>query len=277
MGSLPALKARPEWTGPVLEMIDDRRGSYRDAEAAIVEWWHAQSARSRPPSTRNSLRAVFGPTLRHLHLVRGEGGRIQLTSLGVKLLEDQRRGEANYKKSLAQILVRLDATEWISLLPRLLESPEGMEIDEVAEYARATAPGAVDRQKVTKYVRFFIYAGVLAQAAGRLTIRPAQYEAARTGAWQPLPDRETFLSTLKLVYDRISARRVFVPIPEVRDAVCGDLGIWDDEFDDMLRTIPKETPRSVIQLTAPMKREVGGLRIGQVYVYYIAVHEKVLS
>ena len=101
--TIPSLKARPEWIPRALQCIQEHTGNFGDMENCIVSHWRNTSQRTKPPSSRNALRAVFGPTLRHLQLIMGEGDEIKLMSKGKKLLKAyERQGEAGFKRILAK-------------------------------------------------------------------------------------------------------------------------------------------------------------------------------
>lgn len=275
MADLPAFKARPEWIGPVLALIKENEGNYSSLQHEVAAWWRAQSGRSKPPSIRNSLRAVFGPTLRHLRLIRGDGERMTVTHLGTRLLAARGEGEPAFKKEFAAQLVRLDAESWVKVLPYVEGRGRRVPAEQILEYFQTSYPEIhVDRQKVNKYLNYFAYVGLIDISDTHVDLRIRQYQAAKTGAWAPRPSDSEFAQAVEDTYDHLSRGRAYVPIPLVRDAVCRQFGIWDEEFDEMLANIPKETDRRIIQLTAPMARAAGGLHIGDTYVYYVAVHRK---
>ena len=87
---------------------------------------------------------------------------------------------------------------------------------------------------------------------------------------------DEFKKALFESYEQLKAKRKssYVPIPEVRDAVCEVKSIWPDQFDQLLRDIAKETPNYLIYLSQPMIRESGGIRIGDKYFYFIAIYTK---
>jgi hypothetical protein len=276
MAELPSFKARPEWVGPVLALFREHAGHYSALEEAIAHWWQNQSARTRPPHVRNSLRAVFGPTLRHLSLITGAGENITVTHQGDRLLTAQAGGEAQFKKQFAAHVTRLDHESWIRVLPYLNTAQTPPTLSQLVEHIRESYPSIphIDTQKLTKYLNYFAFTGLVQFSGPYVNLRIKQYEAARTGAWTPLPPPARFVHAVERAYDRLSAGNIYVPIPLLRDAVCRELGIWDDEFDTMLLEMPKETHSHIVQLSAPMARARGGLRIGGAYVYYIAVHRK---
>lgn len=275
MAELPAFKARPESVGPILDLIKKNEGNYRALVDEIARWWRTRSTRTEPPSTRNSLRAVFGPTLRHLQLIRGAGEQIIVSHLGDRLLAAQCEGEAAIKKEFAAQLIRHDRESWVDLLQYLESRGSPIAIQELVEYLRTSYPSEhVDQQKVSKYLNYFAYVGLIRLSSTEVNLRLKQFHAARDQAWAPLPSAAEFANAVDSAYSHLSRGSAYVPIPHVRDAVCGQFGIWDEDFDRMLIELPKETDLRIIQLTAPMARARGGLRIGGAYVYYMAVHRK---
>ena len=95
---IPSLKAKAELILGVLERIRDNLGNYKKMEEEIASFWQGKSPRIKSPTVRNSLRAVFGPSLRHLQLIRGEGNEIMLMAPGKELLRVyERDGEIAFK------------------------------------------------------------------------------------------------------------------------------------------------------------------------------------
>jgi len=276
--SLPALKAKANLIPGVLRIIQDNEGSYVKIEQAVFEFWKHESRRKKPPTSRNSLRAVFGPTLRHFHLIRGEGDNIKLLPPGVKLLEAyEKDGESGYKKLLAKHIVKLNREEWLDVLGYLKESGKTYAFVQLLNGVRARTPdGVINEERLTKFLLYCQYVGLVSVKDHSIFLRAGQYERCTRDSYRQVGNKEFF----RLLYEAYELLRSpgqgspYVPIPDVRDNVCERGGIWSDDFNKKLIDIPKETKDYVIQLTQPMVRKPNGVAMGSKYLYYIALYKK---
>lgn len=158
---VPALKLQPQTLpfGKLLETIDAYSGSYKLLEENIYNLWASTSRRVKPPSKRNSLRAVIGPSLRHLGLVRGEGNDFRLTGEGKRLVEAFKNGgEAELKKELAVHLVHIDREDWLGILDKLQCAGNNLPISAICHpCCDETMPPGIDEGNLRKYLKFFEY------------------------------------------------------------------------------------------------------------------------
>jgi len=275
---LPALKAKASLIPGVLEIIRDSESSYSKIEEAVINFWRRESNRKKPPTGRNSMRAVFGPTLRHLHLIRGERDDIKLLPPGKKLLEQyEKGGEPAYKKLLARHLVKLDNDKWLNILSYLRDSNKKHSSSELLDILRQRSPDSgINEERLTKFLLYCEYVGLVYIRNRSVTLRTSQYKISKQSTYKQLNNREFF----KVLYEQYELLRSqgegspYVPIPDIRDSVCERSGIWLDDFDKKLKDIPKETSDYLIQLTQPMVRKPKGITIGGKYLYYIAIYRK---
>lgn len=276
--ALPALKARANLIPGVLAIIKDNEGSYPKIEEAVINFWRRQSNRKKPPTSRNSMRAVFGPTLRHLHLIRGEREDIKLLPPGKKLLEEyEKGGEPAYKRTLARHLVKLDNEKWLNILGYLRESNKKHTFSELLDTLRQRAPDSgINDERLTKFLLYCEYVGLVYIRNRFVALRISQYKISTRSTYRQLSNKEFF----KVLYEEYELLRSqgegspYVPIPNVRDRVCERSGIWLDDFDKTLKNIPKETDDYLVQLTQPMVRKPEGITISGKYLYYIAIYKK---
>ena len=276
--TLPALKAKANLIPGVLVIIRDNAGSYSKIEEAVINLWRRESNRKKPPTGRNSMRAVFGPTLRHLHLIRGERDDIKLLPPGKKLLEQyEKGGEPAYKKSLARHLVKLDNDKWLNILGYLRDSNKKHSTSELLDILRQRSPDSmINDERLTKFLLYCEYVGLVYTRNRSVTLRISQYEISTRNTYKQLSDRE-FFNILHQQYELLRSQgegSPYVPIPDIRDTVCERSGIWLDDFDKKLRNIPRETDDYLVQLTQPMVRKPKGITIGGKYLYYIAIYKK---
>jgi hypothetical protein len=271
---IPPLKAKPETIPWVLKILRDNEGNFKKMENSIVEYWRKISLRKREPSRKNSLRAVFGPTLRHLQLIRGEGDDIKLLPKAKELLESYGNvGEAVFKQKFAEHLLKLEETKWINLSSELYEL-EHISIESLLGYlARKYPVSRIDETKLRKYLSYLEYVGLVSFSEGEVIFRKTLYQSLIRGLRKEISE-DAFRKILFESYMRLRAKQTssYVPIPDVRDAVCEVTGIWPNQFDQLLMKIPKETPEYLIYLSQPMMRESGGIRVGDKYFYYIAIY-----
>lgn len=273
---IPPLKARPETIIHILQIIANNEGDFKKIEDGVIDYWKKTSIRRTEPSRRNSLRAVFGPTLRHLQLIRGEGDEIKLLPKARELLVSyEHGGTIPFKQKLAEHLVKLEETRWASVLPPL-RNQEFISIDSLMKNVLRRYPeSAVDKSKLRKYLAYLEYVGLISSKNGEIALRKSLYENTVAGLQRSI-STDQFLKVLFDIYSDLRTKQTssYVPIPEIKDAVCERLGIWPDQFDEIMTKIPKETGEYLIHLTQPMVRESGGLKIGGKYFYYISVYTK---
>ena len=272
---IPSLKARPEWLPWALDCIGQYSGHYEELVTCIVEQWHRHSHRTKAPSRRNSLRAVFGPTLRHLQLALGEGANIRLTAKGKDLLSHYKEGdEPAFKRILARHLVKLDNERWIGVISKIKMLGENVSHERLLEYLQSTQEDSqLIADRLRKLINYFAYAGVLNVEGGYVNLRLRQLQMIKEDL-EPLISDEEFISNLLECYKTFAPGKYgnpYVPIPELREAVCEKMDIWPDDFDKMLQQAPRENSRYLIHLTQPMSRKVGGIKIHDKYLYYVAI------
>lgn len=272
---IPSLKARPEWLPWVLECIEQHSGSYNDMEDCIVSKWHALSHRTKPPSRRNSLRAVFGPTLRHLQLIMGEGDEIRLMSKGKELLNVYRKkGEPAFKRALATHLVKLDKERWAGVIFELKKLGGNVSQAKLLRHLQSLhADSHLSLDKLRKLINYHVYVGLIKLERGFLTLRNRQLRMVQKGIKPKISSRE-FVNSLMEGYKRLHVANCsspYVPIPELREDVCERMDIWPDDFDRLLEQVPKESDDYLIHLTQPMSRKAGGIKLREKYLYYIAI------
>jgi hypothetical protein len=276
--TFPALKAKPELIPGVLRIVADNRGSYSKIEEAVVSFWRQRSNRRKPPTSRNAVRAVFGPTLRHLRLIRGERDEIRLLPPGKSLLEQyERHKEPGYKKWLARHLVKLDRDEWLNALGYLKEANNTCTFAELLHGLQSKAPGSgANEERLLKFLLYCEYVGLLSITSGTVTLRSGQYRISMRSGYKRLSDKQ-FFKLLDEEYESLRSQAEgspYVPIPDVRDRVCERGVISLADFDEKLKTMPKESAGYVIQLSQPMLRKPDGIIIGGKYLYYMAIYKK---
>lgn len=273
---IPSLKAKPETIPKVLQIIKNNEGSFKKMEDAIVNYWRDISLRIKLPSTKNSLRAVYGPTLRHLQLIRGEGDNIKLLPKGKELLRAyETRGESAFKKAFAKHLLRLDMSSWANLIFELHRLNEAHVSDILKHLLKKYPTSTITFDRLKKFLLYLSYVGLVSFNDQRVKLLKSQVDICLQGLEIRLSKKKfthILIEKYKELKDVIGSP--YVPIPELKDKVSEEMpGAWY-EFDDLLKSIPKETPRYLIHLSQPMLRKSGGIKIGDKYFYYVAIIQK---
>lgn len=273
----PSLKARAEWIPWTLQCIRDNRGNYHKMQNCILAHWRKVSQRTKPPTEKNSLRAVFGPTLRHLQLIIGDGNNIELMSKGKELLETyERYGETSFKRALAKHLLKLDRERWCGVISKLKILRGPMTEKKFLSHLQITdSDSKVTLDKLRKLLSYYAYVGLVKLESGTVTIRQKQVEMLLKGIDVKLSEKG-FFEALHKAYEKLSLAcgGPYVSIPDLREEVCEKTGMWPDDFYKMLESIPKETGDYLIHLSQPMLRKPGGIKIGGKYLYYVAIYKK---
>lgn len=276
--TIPSLKARAEWIPWALECIKVNAGNYLAMQECIVTIWRGLSQRTKSPSIKNSLRAVFGPTLRHLELVTGERLNVKLTAKGDELFNIYRsEGEAGFKKAFAKHLLKLDKERWLGLIFEIQCLGQPVSQDKLLRYLGEKYPDIkLSSDKLRKLLLHYVYTGLVALEGETILLREALLESISTGLEVKLSD-EQFLEALNKAYKELSSDFLgspYVPIPKIRDMVCRETKMWPVDFDRYLERLPRETSEYLIHLTEPMLRKPGGLRLAGKYLYYLAIYNK---
>ena len=274
---IPALKAKAEWLPWALQCIRDYSGNYRKIEDCIMVKWLNISQRTKAPSTKNSLRAVFGPTLRHLQLIMGDGDRLELMSKGKELLNIyEEHGEIAFKKSLAKHLIKLDQDRWGELIFEIDKLGDNTTDNQILNEMEVKQEGQLTKDKLRKVLLYYEYVGLLAIEGKTIKIRKPIFRNLVKGVDVKVSNSK-FIEALIKSYDKLqpkSGGNPYIPIPALREAVCEQLGFWPDDFYRLLEEIPKETSEYLIHLSQPMIRKLGGIRLGDKYLYYAAIYKK---
>ena len=275
---LPSLKAKPKLIPFVLRCIRDNPGNYRNMEECVATLWQERSQRVKRPTVRNSLRAVFGPSLRHLQLIRGEGDSLILMPEGKNVLNRyENEGEAAFKNVFAKHFIRLDRDEGMGVLFELQELGEPVSVEFLLKHLRVKNPDSqITEDRLRKFLLYCSYLDLVKFGDRKVELRESQFENYLHGIDVKLSPGE-FIDALTREYDKLRSGihgSPYVAIPDLRDSVCEATGISLDYFYETLKNIPKETSQYLIHLTEPMQRKSGGIRLAGRYLYYIALYKK---
>lgn len=275
---LPSLKAKPELIPFVLRCVRNNLGHYRKMEECVATLWQESSQRVKKPTVRNSLRAVFGPSLRHLQLIRGEGDSLILMPQGKNVLNRyESEGEASFKNAFAKHFIRLDRDEGMGILLELRELREPVSVEFLLKHLRVKNPGSqITEDRLRKFLLYCNYLSLVKFGDEKVGLREPQFTNYLQGIDVKLSGSE-FIDVLARQYEELRAEihgSPYIAIPDLRDSVCEATGISLDYFNEKLKNVPKETSQYLIHLTEPMQRKSGGIRLAGRYLYYIALYKK---
>lgn len=276
--NLPSLKAKPQLIPPVLRCIRDNAGNYKKMESCVAALWQERSQRTKVPTVRNSLRAVFGPSLRHLQLIRGERDSLILMPMGKKLCDSyESEGEPGYKREFAKHFVRLDRDEGMSVLSELKRMGGATSVEGLLNRLKTENPeSSVTEDRLRKFILYCNYLNLVKVGDGKVELRELQFRNSLHGIDISLSDKE-FVEVLTKKYGELRVEihgSPYVAIPDLRDSVCEVTGISPDYFNKKLQELPKETSSYLVHLTEPMQRKPGGIRLAGRYLFYAAVYKK---
>lgn len=276
--NLPSLKAKPQLIPPVLRCIRDNAWNYKKMESCVAALWQEKSQRTKVPTVRNSLRAVFGPSLRHLQLIRGERDSLIIMSMGKNLLDSyESEGDPGFKREFAKHFVRLDRDEGMCVLFELKRMGGSASIESLLNRLRAENPeSSVTEDRLRKFLLYCNFLNLVKVEDGKVELRELQFKNSLHGIDISLSVKE-FIEVLIKKYDELRTQlhgSPYVAIPDLRDSICEATGISLDYFNKKLQEVPKESSSYLIHLTEPMQRKSGGIRLAGRYLYYAAIYKK---
>lgn len=224
--------------------------------------------RAKSPSgtanPENLISAQLLPTLRKLGLAIGKHREFRLTYWGKAVAQSVRNAES-FKIRLAAAIIRADEQRWhivqalrnsreypgqqvtlaslaVSLARLGVDACQDFRDLDTATHQELTSLGVStgrSRSRLTETLRFFDYSDVARRSLGTVTLLDSTIERAATavdGVINPAIRTEQFFQTLAETYTSLS-RRVgspYVPIINVREAVCERLRIDDERFTELL-------------------------------------------
>lgn len=284
---IPAVKLRPDLVFLFLDIIDRYKHNPSGMRKEIVRNYRNHSARHKPPSEKNIVRAVTFPSLRHIDLVEGVWPKIVLNPNGIEVLNSYRnQGVAAAKRKLGVVIHRVDlrTCSIIEVLEELAEVNEIVGLNSLAETLEVRwrirdekeQRILVDRMK--RWLQYLDYVDFVSYKKDFIKVQKSIIESAAKGEGIDI-SVGIFTQILLKEYEQILRKRgggsLYVPIPELRDAVCKRIpGMLKDEFYDYFRSVRFTTSRYSIMLSEPMLRQEGGIRIGDKYYYYVSIYNR---
>jgi hypothetical protein len=197
-------------------------------------------------------------------------------SKGKELLEVYKvSGEAAFKKALAKHLVKLDTERWGGLIFEI-KRLGSVVTDKQLLKSLENKQGQITKDKLRRALGYYKYTGLITVEGEKVRLRVPVLRNLMKGL-DTRVSASKFVKTLLSAYERLQAgtgRSPYVSIPELREAVCEEIGFWPDDFYELLKEIPKETSQYLIHLSQPMERKPGGLKLGGKYLFYIAIYKK---
>lgn len=280
--TIPAIKLPPGMVFGMLRVIDEHLEAPEEMSRVMVDYYRSVSMRVKPPSEKNIRRAVTLPSLRHLELIEGTWPMIRLTANSRQILTSLRGSDSGgAKRTMGRLLFGIDQgkVHVISVLEqRKAPLERGMLLNTMA--VRFGAGSEEDRResndRVGKWLGYLTYFE-LVRSNSEIALNSTLIEVFRSGH-RLEPSKQEFVKTLIRKYNEINGRsssQGYVPLPVVRDEVCAEFkGMLAEDFYRNLMSIEHNTEQYSILLSEPMTRQEGGLRVGGMYYYYIAIFER---
>jgi len=270
-------KCPPRLVLPSLLAISRNIGDWASIQDSIIGQARRVQLRAKEETI---VSAYVTPTLRNLRLIEGEAGKMHLSSDGTQCLVEYRsKGLDGFKLRLGLQLILVDSESSL-LIPHMLRNhcsrDSAVAIDQLRMYLRSQGvEGADGGTRLSYWMAFLRHVELVILLNARYYIVGSQYNAMKRG--EPRVPDMRFLDVLKKEYRRLLAGTYgspYVPIPDVREAVCNDLGISSFAFKRRLIDLTflgtrANLPRIV--LATPMRKKPYGLRIGRKYYYFLAI------
>jgi len=276
---IPAVKLPPELVPKICRIFIERSSNPEQLKTEVISCIRSNSVRVRPPSDKNAFRAVTLPSLRHLGLIEGKWPETHKTADLAELVRSFTISTSTGMRAYGRIIAVLDAKgpKFMDAIRSL--SPKSGEEELLRFLARGFGVVSENelrelRDRTKRWLTYLNYVELVTDSSG-LKLNDAILRIDMSNKSLVL-SRNEFVSLLSQKYREIrmgSPDLVYVPIPQIRDAVCqAKPGMLKEDFYDLLKeTIGGKDLR--ILLSEPMTRQEGGMWMGQKYYYYISLYE----
>lgn len=275
---IPSTKAAPEDIIEFLKIIDEFTGDIGNMKKEIHKYLLKKSKRGKR-NERNSVYAIAFPTLRRLELIQNRGADVCLSSDGKTLLDIYKnRGELEYRKTFAKILIRVDNEKAHVIENLLVLNEEIISVEALINHLKNNGIDTILKDdRLSRWLRLFKYVDFIDMLDGRIKINKFQIISIQEGK-KPV-DFETFVNTLLEEYDRIKMKNrgnIYVKIPELGSGICNRLENFTTfDFRGYIKKLKNfKIKRKKIMFSKPGAREKGGIIIDGIYYYYISVYEQ---
>lgn len=276
---IPSVKAVPEDIIEFLKIIDKFTGDIDNMKKEIHKYLLKKSTRGKR-NERNSVYAIAFPTLRRLELIQNKGSDVCLSSDGKTLLDIYRnKGELEYRKTFAKILIRVD-NEKAHVIENLLVLDE--EIISTKTLVSHLKDNGIDTSlkddRLRRWLRLLRYADFIDMLDGKTKINKFQIISIQESK-KPV-NFKRFVNTLLEEYDRIRIKNkgnIYVKIPELESGVCDRLknNFTTFDFSAYIKKLKNfKIKGKKIMFSKPGAREMGGIKINGIYYYYVSVYEE---
>jgi hypothetical protein len=281
--TIPSMKLPPGMAVGILAEFENHPSNPKELWNSIVRFYRKNSSRVHPPSEKNIVRAVTLTSLRHLGLVQGIWPHVRLTANGRQVLDNLNHGPSEASRVLGRIVLDVDEAR-AHVVSTLQDAQGGLdEAELLKELARRFRSESEESKRVledrlAKWLLWLDYFELVStRQDNRYELNKPLIEAYRSNKHFELT-KEEFLQKLFAKYQELRVGRpdlVYMPIPDLRDAVCQEVpGMLHNDFYKLLVSIKRNTEKYSILLSEPMTRQEGGLRLDNKYFYYVAIFKK---
>lgn len=277
MTKIPSTKAAPEYLPDLLKIIDRNTGNIENMKREIHEYLLNKSSRGKR-NEYNSVYAIAFPTLKRLELIQNKGADVSLSQDGKLLLKRfNEKGLNEYKKLFAKILLRVDK-EKAHVVGNLISfDKETASFEEIVNHLRENGVDTnLKDDRLRRWLRFLLYVDFIKDFDKKFIINKSQIKSIEK-VKKPV-NFDAFLDVLTQEYNKLKIKNrgnIYVKIPELERQVCEKIENFTTfDFREYLKKLKnhKIIGKKII-FSKPGARETGGIKIDNVYYYYISIYE----
>ena len=279
VNKIPSTKASPADVFNLLKIIEEHTGNIDAVKSKIHEYLLKKSRRGRRDEY-NSVYAICFPTLRRLNLISAKGSNVHLSPDGKTLVNvSETRGELEYKKYLAKIILRVDF-EKAHVAENLIDYKDNyISFEELTKLLISKGIDTHDKDdRLKKWLRFLRFVNFIEEKEEKMRINKFQINAILNAP--QVIDFNKFLEAFIDSYEKLKTKSrgsKYIKIPDLEREVCLRFGKFNlTTFDfrkNLVKLRGKKLNKKKILFSKPGAREEGGIKIDGVYYYYISIFE----
>lgn len=274
---IPSTKAAPEDILELLCIIEKNTNNLELMKKSIHEYLLKKSRRGRR-NEYNSVYAICFPTMKRLNLLEGEGTGIHLSTDGKALIKSHKeKGDLAYKKNLAKVILRVDF-EKAHVAENLIKiDNDCISSEDLVGLLRNEGVDTNENDdRLKKWLRYLKFVNFIEECEGRLRINKFQIKGILHGKQKISFD--VFLNAFLDSYSWLQGKArgsTYVKIPELEREVCKKLEshyFTTFDFRENLKKLRRtKVNNKKIIFSKPGAREKGGIKINNIYYYYVSI------